>query len=513
MMNEQQDKKKNKNVFYGKARLFDIRIGETMSVILNEQAAWNHGVRAIDKVWLIYNDGSEAVVNADLSTTLVKVWEIGITKDVYEKYDIKEWDLIGIYFTRRSNISVEAIRKKMRWEDINYDEIYAIIKDISVNKLTDTLMTYYVASSFFNETSNEEMYLTAKAMAETWVTFKYPEWEIVADKHCIGWVPGNETTMIIIPTLASLWVKMPKNFSKAITSPAATWECVDVLMDISFDKKGIKNLIEKNNCCLVWWWSLDLAPADDKIIRVSYPLSMQNIAKVVSSIMAKKYAMGITHSLVDIPVWPTAKVPNMEVAKEWKEKFEYVGEKLWMKMSVQITEAKEPIWNWVWAVMQVREVLRILQQHDKRPIDLEKKAMFLSSKIIEIAGLAKWKEALDLAYKQLRSGASWKMMQKIIEVQNGKNKDVKSEELELWTVKREIKSEMDWVVKSIDMKYLNAVARTLWCPIENEAGLYLSKKLWDSVATWEVIYTLYANDENKMVMALEMLDGKKIYEF
>jgi hypothetical protein len=29
---------------------------------------------------------------------------------------------------------------------------------------------------------------------------------------------------------------MPKNFSKAITSPAATGECVNVLMDINFDK-------------------------------------------------------------------------------------------------------------------------------------------------------------------------------------------------------------------------------------------------------------------------------------
>jgi thymidine phosphorylase len=29
---------------------------------------------------------------------------------------------------------------------------------------------------------------------------------------------------------------------------------------------------------------------------------MQSKAKVVASIMAKKYAMGVTHSLIDIPV-------------------------------------------------------------------------------------------------------------------------------------------------------------------------------------------------------------------
>lgn len=44
--------------------------------------------------------------------------------------------------------------------------------------------------------------------------------------------------------------------------------------------------------------------------------------------MAKKYAMGVTHSLIDIPVGSTAKVTTMEEAKDWKQKFEYVGKKL-----------------------------------------------------------------------------------------------------------------------------------------------------------------------------------------
>ncbi|HBB04240.1 TPA: hypothetical protein DCZ39_05110 [Patescibacteria group bacterium] len=118
----------------------------------------------------------------------------------------------------------------------------------------------------------------------------------------MGGVPGNETTMIIIPLLASLGIKMPKTFSKAITTPAATGECVSVLMDISFSKKEIEDLVKKNNCCLVRGGGLDLAPADEKLIKVAYPLSMQSYSRTIVSIMAKKYAMGINHSLIDIPV-------------------------------------------------------------------------------------------------------------------------------------------------------------------------------------------------------------------
>jgi len=108
--------------------------------------------------------------------------------------------------------------------------------------------------------------------------------------------------MIIIPLLTSLGIKMPKTFSKAITTPAATGECVSVLMDISFSKKEIQNLVKKNNCCLIRGGGLDLAPADEKLIKVAYPLSMQSYSRTVVSIMAKKFAMGINHSLIDIPV-------------------------------------------------------------------------------------------------------------------------------------------------------------------------------------------------------------------
>jgi len=93
--------------------------------------------------------------------------------------------------------------------------------------------------------------------------------------------------------------------------------------------------------------------------------------------------------------------------------------------------------------MQVREVLRVLQQHELRPMDLQTKAVFLSSKIIELVGLAKGKAAVALALETLKSGKAWKKMQSIIKAQHGKNPNIKSEELELAKVKKEIKAEKD----------------------------------------------------------------------
>ena len=101
-------------------------------------------------------------------------------------------------------------------------------------------------------------------------------------------------------------------------------------------------------------------------------------------------------------------------------------------------------------------------------------------------------------------------MQKIITAQHGDPKVV-SEDLKLAKIQRNIVAEKSGKVKDIDMKVVNVVARTLGSPLDLQAGLYLHKKLGDSVKKGEIIYTLYANDENKIRLAKEFLDEKKMY--
>lgn len=500
---------KKADIFYAKTKLIDIQDGEELIVLINEEDAREHWISAFDKVKIIYED-KKIILNADLTNKLVKVGEVWLFKDVYEKYNIPLNTTVTISFTQTNWKALEALKKAIKGEKLNYEETHSIMKDISDNRFTDTLVTYYSAVGFFKNSTDHELYEMAKAMAETGDMLRF-DW-IAADKHCMWGVPGNETTMIIIPLLASLGIKMPKTFSKAITSPAATGECVNVLMDISFDEHQIQDLVKKENCCLVWGWWLHLAPADEKLIKVAYPLSMQSYSRTVVSIMAKKYAMGITHSLIDIPMWPTAKVPDMKTAKRLKKKYEYVGTKLWMKMSVEITEANEPIGAGIWANLQVREVLRVLQQHELRPMDLEEKSVHLSAKIIELVGMAKGKKAYELAYEELKSGRAWKKMQSIIKAQWGKTPNIKSEELKLWNLSKEIKAEKDWKVKTIDMKLVNVVTRALGAPIDDQGWLYLNKKTGDKVKKGDIIYTMYANQQNKINLALEILEGNKMYE-
>lgn len=500
-----------KNVFHAVTKVVDFQEGEELTIWLNENQAVEYGITDMDKVALVY-EGKEYVLDANLTHRYVDEHEVGIPKDVAAKYGIKSGERVQLSFTQTTSTALDALKRVMKWDrktKFTQKDIEAIMKDISTNRFTDTLITYFSSLWFFRDSTDKEMYWMAKAMAEAGEMLHRDG--IVADKHCMWGVPGNETTMIMIPLLASLGIKMPKTFSKAITTPAATGECVSVLMDISFSKKEIEDIVKKENCCLVRGGWLDLAPADEKLIKVAYPLSMQSYPRTIVSIMAKKYAMGINHSLIDIPVWPTAKVPDMKTAKRLKKRYEYVGKKLWMKVHVELTDALQPIGAGIGAVLQVREVLRVLQQHEKRPMDLEKKAVYLASKIIELVGMAKGKEAYKLAYGQLVSWEARKKMQRIIKAQRGKNPNIKSEELELAPTSKEILAKKDGKVTAIDMKVLNVAARTLGSPLDLHAGVYLHHKLGEKVKKWYPLFTLYANDESKINLTLDFLKDKEMY--
>lgn len=517
----------NQWLFFWKVKHIDIVIGNHLSVVLNEKEAAKHGIWAIDTIDLLFRSSKtgnlESVsLNADLSTHLVFGWEIWITKDTYEKLQIEQWSVVGISYKKSDDVSIKAIRKKLLWEVITEAELRSIIKDISENRLSNTMITYYVASGFMHGQSTDELLWSTKASAELGDMFSY-EW-IVADKHSIGGIPANETTMAIVPIIASLGIKIPKTFTKAITSPCATWDCVNILMDSACEKSKIKDLMSKNNACLAWYGGLNLAPANSRIMEITYPLAMEPYDKMVSSIMASKYAMGITHTVIEIPIWVTAKVKDQETAQQIMDWFMLLWKNLGIKIDFELSDGTQPLGLWIGSVLQIRDVLRILQQKENKSKLLEKKVISLSVKLLELIGFSEWQAAVDLVKKQLASWKAWEKMQEIIKSQSYENKettinyfdwnarDLDSENLKLAENFYEFKAVSSWKIQKFDLKKLGNVARILWCPIDSQAGMEIFKKIGEDFVTGEILFSLYSTDKSKLDLAIKSLDNDLFIE-
>jgi len=406
-------------------------------------------------------------------------------------------------------LSVHAINKKLIGEELTYEEIYSVINDIVKRKLGSIELAYFVASSFAKPYTLDELYYLTKAIADTGEKLVLPHRTIV-DKHSVGGLAGNRTTMIVIPIIAAFGLYIPKTSSRAITSPAGTADTMEVLAPVSFSMRKIKELVLKNKACMIWGGGLNIAPADDLIIKVTRPLSIEPYDKMIVSIMAKKVAMGVKYLVIDMPIGPGTKIKTLRVAEEVEKKFLYLGRRFGIKIEVVKMPAREPVGKGIGPALEARDVLRVLQRKDKRPLDLESKALIMSGKLLELAGQAKRGKGKEAAAEILKSGKAWKKMQEIIKSQGG-NPNIDANSVTLGGEYFRVPSQKAGKVTAVDNQAIDEIARTLGAPVEKMAGIYLHKRIGQRVNKGDKLFTFYAQNKDRIALAKKAIEKIEIY--
>jgi len=393
--------------------------------------------------------------------------------------------------------AIKTIQKKLLGKKLTYQEIYTLMDEISHRNLSDVLTTYFVAASFKEGFSTEELYYLTKAMVETGSKLKFDG--IVADKHSTGGVAGTRTTMIIVPIVASLGFKIPKLSSRAITSPAGTADTMEVLAPVTFPINKVKQIVEKTGGCVVWNGAMGIAPADDVIIRVEAPLSFESFDKIIISIMAKKVAVSANHLVLDIPVGRTMKIVHFSDAEKIALKFKSLGEKFGMHVVIDINETLEPAGRGVGPALEARDVLNVLEQKVGRPIKLEAKALRLAGKLLDscFKDVKINKNGEDEARRVLQSGQALVKFREIIKAQGGDDQ-ISASGLKIPSHVKEIRTLQSGRIKEINNFNLNTITKILGSPSDKFAGIYLMKKLDEHVDKNEIIFKFYSSDRYRL---------------
>lgn len=413
----------------------------------------------------------------------------------------------------------DAIRKKLIGKKLSYKEIYAIMDEISKDRLGDVLTTYFVASGYSNGFTDEEIYHLTRAMVETGEQLEFKG--IVADKHSIGGVPGSRITMIVVPIVAAAGYKIPKSSSRAITTPAGTADAMETLADVSFTTKQLYHIVDKVGGCIVWGGSFNIAPADDDIIKIEEPLLFESFDKILVSVMAKKIAFGATHVVIDLPYGKHVKLKEEEEAKILKKKFEFIARKFDMKMEVVIRRASEPAGNGIGPLLEARDALWVLEQSEKRPLELEREALRFAgtllslclkddSKVRQEEVKHKYKDAEGWAKNLLANKIAHQKMMEIVINQGGKEQ--MGDDLTPAPHKSIIRTARAGIVKEINSQDLTIIAKILGAPIAHASGIYLTKKQGDKVEKNEMLAYFYSHSKNKLKEAMDSLDTFPIFE-
>jgi len=466
------------------------------------------GFQALAKLEIDANNGETrrvlAVLNVVDDDSLVSVGELGLSEQAFQHLGLPEGAQVRVTQAEPPR-SLDAVHRKIAGEALSREDFRAIAEDVIDNRYSRMeIAAFLVAAAQAGLERDEVMHLTT-AMVDTGERLDWGE-SFVADKHCIGGIPGNRTSMLVVPIVAAHGMLIPKTSSRAITSPAGTADTMAVLAKVDLPITQLGDIVRRQRGCLAWGGTARLAPMDDLLISVERPLFVDSPGQLVASILSKKVAAGSTHLLVDIPVGPTAKVRKMNEALQLRKLFEYVGDNQGLHIEVIITDGTQPIGRGIGPVLEARDVMQVLTNDPAAPQDLRQKALRLAGRVLEFDPDVRGGEGYAIARDILDSGRALDKMNAIIDAQGRVEHRLQPGQLSY-----EVKAPRKGVVTAIDNLQMARIARLAGAPMDIAAGVDLLKKVGDPVKKGEPLYIMYADFPADYRFAMERIEQNNGY--
>ncbi|MBR9832422.1 thymidine phosphorylase family protein [bacterium] len=431
------------------------------------------------------------VINSDLLLPN----EIGLSEAAAKKLNVFENDTLYVSHLEPID-SLRHVRAKIYNQKLDYSAFNEIVMDIVEGNYSNIHLSAFITACAGNRMDIEEISDLTKAMIASGKQLNWDK-EIVVDKHCIGGLPGNRTTPLVVAIVAAYGLTMPKTSSRAITSPAGTADTMEVMTNVTLSLEEIKTVVEKEGGCFVWGGTAQLSPADDVLIKIEKALDIDSEGQLIASVLSKKAAAGSTHVVIDIPVGPTAKVRNIEMAEKLKSHMETVGDAVGLKVKVVITDGSQPVGEGIGPALEAFDILSVLGNKVSAPQDLKNRALFLAGELLELSGEVQVGKGTKIAKQLLESGKAMEKFTAICKAQGRFNQP------ELAPYKHDIKAERSGTLKAIDNRKLAKLAKLSGAPQSPSAGILFKIHLGDQIKEEQLLYTIYAESKGELDYALE----------
>jgi len=427
--------------------------------------------------------------------------EIGLPQPLFRRLGVQAGDPVQIAPARPPR-SLSAIRDKVAGASLDEAAFTAVARDLADHRWSDMeVAAFLIACASFM--SPEETLSLTKGMIAAGSRLDW-NGRLVVDKHCIGGIPGNRTSLIVAPIVAAHGLTMPKTSSRAITSPAGTADTMEVLARVDLSEDEMRQVVERCGACIVWGGRVNLSPADDVLVSVERPLSIDTPEQMVASILSKKVAAGVKRLVLDLPVGPSAKLRDRRAALKLKKLFEYVAGHLDLEIDVVFTDGAQPIGRGVGPVLEARDVSAVLAGDPAAPADLRDKAIRLAGRVLDADPDLPGGRGEARARELLQSGAARAKMEAIIAAQGAS--PLASA---LGGLAHDVVALVDGPVLGVDCLRIANVARLAGAPTDAGAGVEILKRVGDSVRAGEPLYRIYGSDPSDFSFAVEAAEADR----
>lgn len=457
----------------------------------------SEGFEAQARILIQHRNGAIIATVNTIESNLLRHNEASLSTFAWETLNAQEGDEIHVSHPKPLE-SLSYIRAKIFNCELSKNQFDAIIKDLVAGYLSDIHISAFLAGAGDGRLNRKEISYLTQSMIDAGSRLSWQS-ELVVDKHCVGGVPGNRTSIIVVPIVSAFGLTMPKTSSRAITSPAGTADTMEVIAPVNLNLNQMRKVVENENGCIVWGGSVALSPADDILIRIERALLLDSEGQLVASILSKKIAAGSSHILLDIPIGATAKVRSIETANLLKDYLETIGKELGVMVKAIFTDGSSPIGRGIGPALEAKDVLAVLQGDKNAPQDLRSRALMLAGQVLEFSPKVKPGTGQRIAEEILSSGQAWKKFQAICNAQGG------IMEPPVAKYQHVVRATSAGKVAAIDNRLISRVAKLAGAPKSKAAGVELMISVGSTVSVREPLYIVHAESRGELDYAVNLL--------
>ena len=415
---------------------------------------------------------------------------------------------------------VDLIQKKKNGETLTKEEIDFMITDYVAGKIPDYQMSAMLMAIYFNGMENEELAAFTLAMRDSGDLVDLSPIEgIKVDKHSTGGV-GDKTTLIVGPIVAACGVPVAKMSGRGL---GFTGETLDKLESISGFRNDLSaeeffETVKKTGISVIGQTG-NLAPADKLLYALrDVTATVDSIPLIAASVMSKKLAAGSDKIVLDVTTGSGAFMKNTRDAKKLAKHMVAIGNHAGKETVAILTGMEEPLGFAIGNNMEVKEAIEVLKgggPEDVKEVSVALAGMMLSLGL-ENVSLSQGKR---MAKKALSSGQAFEKFKEMVQAQGGDIRYVEHPEFfERDAFEGEVLAAEDGFLSGMDTEKIGVAAGLLGAGretkdsvIDMSAGIYLKKKIGDTVKKGEPIAICYAGTKEKLNRGMAMFESSIRY--
>jgi pyrimidine-nucleoside phosphorylase len=406
--------------------------------------------------------------------------------------------------------TVDIIIKKRDKQELTLAEIEFFIKSFISGEVADYQASALLMAIVLNGMTPRETTDLTLAMANSGHMLDLSDVvDLAVDKHSSGGV-GDKTSLAVLPIVAACGLPVGKMSGRGLGFSGGTLDKLESIPGYRVDltTEEFKYQLKEKGIVLTGQ-SLDLAPADGKLYALrDVTGTVQSIPLIASSIMCKKLAAGAQAILLDVKTGLGAFMETLEEARQLANLMVDIGQLAGREVVALLSDMNQPLGNAVGNSLEVIEAIETLR--DNGPEDFLEHCFHVSEHMLVLGKRAKdLAEGRVMAEKSIANGSAFEKFRVLVEAQGGDvsyvddtSKFPRAEYVEV------VESPRSGFLAQIQARSIGEVAVALGAgrarksdPIDHAVGFLIHRKVGDQVERGEPLFTIHANDEEKLAEA------------